>query len=197
MDRPLRILAMAGSNRRGSLNRHLLDRVAEVLGARPGVEVEVFDLRRHPLPLYDADLQGRDGIPAGAEALHDAIAAADAVVFANPEYNGGYPALFKNAVDWVSRVDMFVLHPRYVGLVSATPGKGGGARGMAHARALLGNMFVTVHEDAFALPAANVALAEDGSWADPAEADRLDAWADAYLDGARAHVEAREDEAAA
>lgn len=192
MERHVRIAAFASSNRRGSLNRRLLDRAVAALEGAEGIDaaVDVIDLRQYPLPLYDADQQARDGVPAAAHELHDRIAAADALVVANPEYNGGYPALFKNLVDWVTRVDMLVFHPRYVGLLAATPGKGGGARSIEHTQSLLTNIFVTTHERPFALPAANDALTEDG-WADHEEADRLAAWAEEFLTAAADHARAR------
>ncbi len=190
MDRPLRIAGLASSNRRGSLNRRVLDRALVAVEAIEGTPVETdrIDLRSHPLPLYDADQHGRDGIPASARAIHDQVAAADALLVANPEYNGGYPALFKNVVDWVSRIDMFAFHPRYVGLLSASPGKGGGRRGIEHTRALFTNIFVTTHPQAFSLPGADHAFA-DGEWADAALADRMADWADGFVAAAVAHVE--------
>ena len=196
MDRPLRIAGLASSNRRGSLNRRLLDRALAAVEAVEGTTVEIdrIDLRSHPLPLYDADQHARDGIPAAARAIHDRIAAADALLVANPEYNGGYPALFKNVVDWVSRIDMFVFHPRYVGLLSASPGKGGGRRGIEHTRELFTNIFVTSHPQAFTLPGADHAF-EDGDWADAELAEGMAEWADGFVTAAVAHVE--DDSAAA
>ena len=196
MDRSLRIAALAASNRTGSLNRRLLERaVSAVEATRGGVEVDVIDLRRYPLPLYDADNQARDGIPVAAHAIHDRIAAADAVLIASPEYNGGYPALFKNTLDWVSRIDMLLLHPRYVGILSTTPGKGGGANGAQHLRSLFDNIFVTTHEP-FTLPKGNEAMGEapaegepDVGWADETARERLGQWAGSFVDAAVAKAE--------
>ena len=187
----MHILALAASNRRGSLNRRLLGLAVEALEERDDVEVEILDLRDHPLPLYDADLQDRDGIPSSARYIHDRVAEADALLVASPEYNGGYPALLKNLIDWVSRVDMFVFHPRYVGLLSATPGKGGGRRGLAHLRELLANIFVTTHDELFTVGGADRAMTTD-SWADEADAERMRAWADGFVTAAAEHADARD-----
>lgn len=195
MDRAVQIVAVAGSNRKGSLNRLLLRRAVEALEALPGVAVDVVDLRDHPLPLYDADQHAAEGLPADAVALHERFAAADAVVFSNPEYNGGYPALWKNAIDWVSRIDMLFLHTRYVGLLSASPGRTGGTRGIEHTRGLLANMFVPTHPDGFPLAGAHEALTADG-FADPAEAERMAQWAAGFVEAARAHAEERDARAA-
>lgn len=191
----MQIVAVAGSNRRGSLNRLLLERAVEALGEQPEASVHVVDLRDHPLPLYDADQHAAEGIPPEAVALHERFTAADAVVFANPEYNGGYPALWKNAIDWVSRIDMLFLHPRYVGLLSASPGKTGGVRGIEHTRALLANMFVPTHPEAFPVARAHEALTADG-FADPADGARLRDWAAGFVRAARAHAEERDARAA-
>lgn len=187
MTETLRVAALAASNRQGSLNRRLLAAVADELAAR-SIEVDVIDLRALPLPIYDADLQARDGMPPEATALHERLAAVDGVVFAVPEYNGGYPALLKNAIDWISRVDMFVLHPRYVGLAAATPGRGGGQRGLEHLRALLANMFVTTHDDLLTVPAADTALAEVLA---EELAGRISSWVEGYVDGLERHAEER------
>lgn len=184
----LRIAGFASSLRTGSLNRQLLDRALEAVADIGGVETDLIDLRRFRLPLYDADLQARDGIPPAAHDLHDRIAACDALVVANPEYNGGYPALFKNLVDWVSRIDMFVFHPRYVGLLSATPGKGGGARGIEHTRALFTNIFVTSHDEGFALPRADQVLGDE-HWPHSEAKPLLERWAEGFVDAAVAHAE--------
>lgn len=187
----LTVTALAASTRSGSHNRRLLDAItASIAETDAGVEVDVIDLRRHPLPLLDADLMERDGVPDAARVIHDRIAASDAVLIASPEYNGGYPALLKNVIDWISRVDMFVLHPRYVGLAAASPGKTGGVRGAAHLRGLLENMFVTVHDDVFSVPQVGDALTDEG-WANAEDEQRLAAWTTEFVAAARGHARAR------
>lgn len=191
----LRIAAFAGSLRRRSLNRRLLEAAVERARALEDVEVDVIDLREYPLPMFDGDLHERDGVPRAGQQIHDRIAATDAVLVANPEYNGGYPAVFKNTVDWVSRIDMLLFHPRYVGLLSATPGKSGGIRGLEHTRALFENIFVTTHEELFGLAGAKDALGDDG-FVDATEAARLDAWIDGFVAAARRHRDDRRSDVA-
>jgi chromate reductase, NAD(P)H dehydrogenase (quinone) len=94
-----RILGISGSLRKGSFNTALLRAAQSVAPA--GVEVEVATL--HGIPLYDADLEQRDGLPAAVTALKDKVAASDAVLLVTPEYNNGIPGVFKNAIDWLSR----------------------------------------------------------------------------------------------
>jgi chromate reductase len=94
----MRLLTISGSLRAGSYNTAVARAAADV--APEGVEVEVFD-GLGELPLFDADTEG-DEIPA-VRHLRERIAAADAVLFVTPEYNGSIPGVLKNAVDWASR----------------------------------------------------------------------------------------------
>jgi NAD(P)H-dependent FMN reductase len=93
------IIGVSGSLRRGSFNTALLRAAAAVTPA--GAELSIATIR--DVPLYDGDLEEREGIPAAVAALKDAIAAADGLLIATPEYNNSIPGVLKNAVDWLSR----------------------------------------------------------------------------------------------
>jgi chromate reductase, NAD(P)H dehydrogenase (quinone) len=95
----MRVLGISGSLRRDSYNSMLLRSAAELLPA--GVELEEYDGLK-AIPPYDADDDGIDA-PAAVSELREAIAEADAVLFATPEYNTSVPGALKNALDWVSR----------------------------------------------------------------------------------------------
>ncbi len=94
-----RILGISGSLRAGSFNTALL-RAAQGLAVQ-GVELEITTL--HGIPLYDGDLEQREGMPAAVEALKEKIVASRGVILATPEYNNSVPGVLKNAVDWLSR----------------------------------------------------------------------------------------------
>ncbi len=118
------ILGLAGSLRAGSYNLALLHAAAAL--APEGVTLEVATL--HGIPLYDGDAEAASGIPPAVDALKARIVAADGLLLATPEYNSGIPGVFKNAIDWLSRPpkDMGrVFGERPVGLIGATPGRGG------------------------------------------------------------------------
>lgn len=119
--RPLSWLAIPGSLRRASLNRALLASAQALAPA--DVSVTLHDLR--DVPLYDGDVEA-DGVPDGVAALKDAIARADGVLLATPEYNRSIPGVVKNALDWVSRKPN-PLQGTPCAVVSASPGGGGGA----------------------------------------------------------------------
>src|SRR5262250_608620 len=97
MDKPLRILGIAGSLRKGSFNRGLL-RAAQQ-SAPAGVTIEEFDLAG--IPVYNQDDDASP--PERVTALKARIRASDAVLFATPEYNYSIPGVLKNAIDWASR----------------------------------------------------------------------------------------------
>ena len=94
----MKVLGLAGSLRADSLNAQLLRLAAEELPA--GVELDVYRGLAE-IPPYDQDLEDLPSL--AVEALKDAIAEADAVLLATPEYNGSIPGQLKNALDWVSR----------------------------------------------------------------------------------------------
>jgi NAD(P)H-dependent FMN reductase len=119
-----RIIAIAGSTRRGSFNASLVRAVAELAPA--GLEIEIASIAG--IPLYDGDLESEHGIPEAAAKLKDRIAGAAGLLLATPEYNNSLPGVLKNAIDWLSRPTKDiprVFGDRPVALMGATPGQGG------------------------------------------------------------------------
>jgi chromate reductase len=129
-DAPLSILGFAGSLRKGSYNRALLRAAVEL--APGAVRIETFDLA--DVPLYNGDVEA-EGDPGGVAAFKQAIRAADAVLMVTPEYNHGVPGVMKNAIDWASRPPReAVLDGKPVGIIGASPGATGSARGQSQLR---------------------------------------------------------------
>ena len=128
----VRLLGVAGSLRKGSLNRALLRAVAEALP--PGAEIEIFD-GLGALPTFDPDSTEE---PPSVVAWKDALAAADGVVIATPEYNYSIPGVLKNAIDWASRPPpRSPLRGKPIGIISAATGISGGMRAQYHLRQIL------------------------------------------------------------
>jgi len=123
---PLQVLAFAGSLRRNSYNRWLLDTAANL--APPGIALTVHDTIGD-VPLFDEDMEAASAAgPVGVKRLRAAIAAADGVLIATPEYNQSLPGVLKNTLDWLSRDDVEhrdVLSAKPVAVIGATPGKWG------------------------------------------------------------------------
>lgn len=125
------ILTLSGSLRREATNRKLLLEAVRLLGDVSHVEAEL------DLPLYDGDVESRDGVPAAVQQLADQIAAADAVLISTPEYNKGPSGVLKNALDWISRTDGRPWADKPVALMSAAAGRTGGEQAQMVLRAFM------------------------------------------------------------
>ena len=116
-----KILGISGSLRERSYNTALLRAAAEL--APPEAGIEVFDLSR--VPLYNDDVEAA-GDPEPVAALRAAVAEANALLLATPEYNRGTSGVLKNAIDWLSRPPLAsVLRWKPVAIMGASSGRGG------------------------------------------------------------------------
>lgn len=168
-----KILAFAGSTRSGSLNKQLV-KIAAAAARAAGAEVTYVDLRDYPMPLYDGDLEEREGIPEPARKFKDLMLAHNGLLIASPEYNSSYSAVLKNAIDWASRPYpgegmLAAFNGKVAAILSASPGGLGGMRGLANLRSLLSNINVLVIPEQKAIPNAFAAFDTDGNLKDPKE----------------------------
>ena len=118
------IIGISGSLRKASFNSALLRAAVDV--TPEGATLEVVSIQG--IPLYDSDVESSVGIPAVVSDLKDRIAVCDGLLLVTPEYNNSIPGVFKNAIDWLTRPasDIArVFNNRPVGLIGATPGRGG------------------------------------------------------------------------
>src|SRR5262245_51037140 len=97
-----RIVALAGSLRQESYNKRLL-KIAVAAAKAAGADVTHLDLRDFPLPLFDEDLEAREGPPLPAQKLKAIFKAQEGMLLACPEYNSSITGVLKNAIDWLSR----------------------------------------------------------------------------------------------
>ena len=131
-----RIVAFAGSLRRGSFNRALIEAARGL--APEGMTIESIEIG--DLPFYNADVEAV-GDPPPVTAFKTAIAEADGVLIATPEYNDGIPGVLTNAIDWGSRLPANApLTGKPVALMGASPSQIGTARAQLHLRQLLGHI---------------------------------------------------------
>ena len=161
-----KILAFAGSTRTESFNKKLL-KIAVAGAAAAGAEVTSVDLRDFPMPLYDGDLESREGISEKALALKKLFLANDGLLLACPEYNSSITGVLKNALDWVSRSSpgeppLACFTGKVAAIMSASPGALGGLRGLVHVRVILGNIQVLVLPGQIAVPKAHEAFNSEG-----------------------------------
>ncbi len=159
----LSFLGIAGSLRGASFNRGLIR--AAIEAAPAGTSVVPYDLAQ--IPMFNADVEA-DGDPQAVAVFKRAIAAADALLIATPEYNHCVPGVLKNAIDWASRpARQSVLTGKPVAIMGASTGRGGTARAQAHLRDGL------AYTNGFVLPLPEVLVdfasekfGEDGSLTD-------------------------------
>ena len=166
----MRVLAIAGSLRSGSHNMMLLRAACELLPE--DVEFEIWDGLK-AVPPYDED---DDVVPAPAPvaALRDAIAGADAVLFATPEYNSSIPGVLKNALDWVSRpLATNPLRNTPVAVIGASTGMFGAVWAQAELRKVLAACGARVLEEEVPVGHAPTRFDEDGRLVDEAVRERL------------------------
>ena len=156
----LKILIWPGSLRQGSFNRQL----ANVINSRlveKGVETDLIEFRDFDMPLFNADIQEKNGIPDATNALADRIVSSDGFVLVMPEYNFGVPGPVKNAIDWLSRIRPYPTAGKVCLLASAAPGQVGGARGIIALRPALSFMGAWLVPESFSLAQASNAFSEN------------------------------------
>lgn len=134
----LSVLMICGSLRKGSFNRKLMN-------LAPGLAPPEMALKEAPpfsgFPLYNADVH-EQGVPADVAAFADAIRTADGVLVVSPEYNFSIPGGWKNAIDWMSRLDKQPFAGKPVAIQSASGGLLGGSRMQYHLRQSLTSLDV-------------------------------------------------------
>jgi NAD(P)H-dependent FMN reductase len=173
-----RILAFSGSLREGSYNQKLVGVAAA--GARAtGAVVTELHLRDLPLPVYDADLEAREGMPANAVKLKDLMKAHQGFLIASPEYNSSLSGALKNAIDWASRkvgdeTPLACFAGKTAAIMAASPGAVGGLRGLIHLRAILGNIRVLVLPEQKVISHAHEAFKDDGTLKDTAQQEAIE-----------------------
>jgi NAD(P)H-dependent FMN reductase len=173
------IIAFAGSTRTDSYNKKLV-KIAMLGAQAAGADVTFLDLRDLPLPLYDGDLEEREGLPANARKLKDLLLAHQGLLIASPEYNSSMSGVLKNAIDWASRPvegepPLACFKGKVCSLMSASPGALGGLRGLAPVRSMLGNIGVIVLPDQMAISKAHEAFADNGQLKDAKQQASIEA----------------------
>lgn len=158
------ILGISGSLRGGSHNTNLLRAAAAVLPS--GVELDIYRELRE-VPPYDADRDIEPPAPAVAS-LRRAVAGADGVLIATPEFNGSIPGVLKNALDWASRpFPENVFQGKPVAVIGASTGLFGAVWAQAETRKVLGIIGADVIDRELPVGQAADAFTRDGGLLDP------------------------------
>lgn len=176
----LKILVIPGSLRTGSLNARLAAVAAHEL-VQSDVDVTRISLSDFPLPIYDGDLEAKSGVPRHAVNLKRMIGAHHGVLIVTPEYNSSVPALVKNTIDWISRVQDpqeargQVFRERVFAIASASGGRLGGTRALSALRLILSACHASVVPNQLALSFADQAYDEMDHLKHPADIEALKA----------------------
>ena len=176
----LKILVVPGSLRTGSHNARLAAAAAYQF-AQAGAEVSRISLGDFPLPIYDGDLQSKSGVPKNAINLKRMIGAHDGVLIVTPEYNSSVPPLFKNPIDWFTRVQEGhelrgqVFRERAFAIAAASESRLGGTRALAGLRLILSACHAAVIPNQLALSFAAEAYDDMDRLRHPADIEALNA----------------------
>ncbi len=153
-----KIVAIGGSNSKNSINKQLAEYAANQVA---NSDTQVADLSQINLPLYSIDLEKEDGIPSQAQELSELIGSADGLVVSLAEHNGSYTAAFKNAYDWLSRIDKKAWKEKPMFLMATSPGGRGGATVLQAAKSGFPYLGGNIIAD-FSLPSFHANFSEEG-----------------------------------
>jgi chromate reductase, NAD(P)H dehydrogenase (quinone) len=174
MPQSIKLLFVAGSAREGSFNKKL-SRLGCDIAVANGLQATFADLGDYPMPLYDGDLEAKNGPPDNAVKLKALMSIHAGIFIAAPEYNASITPLLKNALDWISRVKtegeapLHVFKSRVFALGSVSPGGFGGMRGLMATRTVLElGLGALVLPDQIAIPRGTDAFEDNGHLEDKA-----------------------------
>lgn len=182
----MKVMTMAASLRKDSLNRKLITLANDQLKINSGVTVDACDFHQFAMSVYDGDEESSSGLPAGAKEFVRHLNECQALIISTPEYNGGIPGSLKNAIDWASRSRPIPFTNKPVLLMGASPGGFGAVRGLWHTRVPLEAIGTFVYPSMFGLPHANEAFDAEGKFVDSRNNARLEEIISGFLKFARA-----------
>lgn len=173
----IKILAFAGSARRDSWNKKLINH-AVTSAQNAGAQVTLIELADYPLALYDGDLEAASGVPENALKLKTLFKSHDALLIAAPEYNSSVTPLLKNTLDWISREwqgesGLVPYRGKIAAIMATSPGQFGGMRMLPHLRQILNTLGVLVLPGQLSVPNAEKAFDETGKLKSTERLDEL------------------------
>lgn len=146
MNEQFHIVALAGSIRRESITRVLLETAQAV--APENLSITLFPL--NDIPIYNNDIEVEEGFPESVQALRQAIEQSDGLILGTPEYNGSVPGVLKNSIDWASRQGLLAKRP--VATMGGSPGSLGATKAQEHLRQ------ICLHLGMYVLPRPTIAV---------------------------------------
>lgn len=162
----IRVVVFSGSLRADSWNTKLAKEAAYI-ASKKGAKVTYIDLNEFPLPFFNEDIETTTGMPENAKTIRRAIQSSHALIIASPNYNGSMPGVVKNLLDWMSRSEdgkdaRDIFKGKKVAIMSASPGKSGGAGGLAHLQYVIEKLGGSVPEKKVSVAKANTQFDQSG-----------------------------------
>jgi len=117
------IVTIGGSNSKNSINKQLAEYTGGLL---KNVALTKVDLNSFKMPLFSVDIENEQGFSKGVVDLNEVFVHADGFILSLAEHNGAYSAAFKNAFDWLSRIEGKLWRNKPMILLSSSPGGRGG-----------------------------------------------------------------------
>ncbi|WP_108805595.1 NADPH-dependent FMN reductase [Aquimarina sp. Aq107] len=143
-----KIITIAGTNAQKSINKNLLSYTTSLL---ENVEIISIDLNDYILPIYGVDYETENGIPTAIKRLDELLGTANGFIISLAEHNGSYAAVFKNTIDWLSRVNMKIWREKPMLLMATSPGDRGGTTVLESAKTYFPYLGASIIAD-FSLP---------------------------------------------
>ncbi|MCH8553196.1 MAG: NAD(P)H-dependent oxidoreductase [Natronospirillum sp.] len=183
------VLVLPGSRREGAVSGRVLAAIVSRLEGQ-GMQVDVVRSADLTAPLYDGDLEEKEGVPDSIKQLNERMQNASALVVVSPEYNGLFPPLLKNTLDWMSRTTdgqpgAKVFRGKPVLLVGSSPGANGGLRALPHLRTQMANLGMNAYGPQLAVGQADQKIDEQGTVTDESLAKRMDGLVAGYVEFAQ------------
>ena len=144
-----KVLVFSGSNSFTSINQQLAIYAAALL---TGYEIKIIHLQDYPAPVYSMDMEKRGEFPQSMRDLNELFKNVDAMLISLPEYNSGITPVFKNTMDWISRIEKPTLKNKPVCLLATSPGARGAKTNLEHVSNVLINRWGGHLTSTFSLP---------------------------------------------
>lgn len=164
---------LAGSLRKESYNRKLLSVIEKLIGEEGPVELFVVEREDIELPLYNQDIEDKEGLPKSVKKIATELEQSDGLIISSPEYNGSISSPLKNTIDWISRIRPIPFKGLPILFTGASPSGLGGMRGIAHSKAPFEAVGAYVYPQHFALPKVFEAFDDNGELLDSDHLERL------------------------
>jgi NAD(P)H-dependent FMN reductase len=168
----MQLFLMAASLRTESVNKKLTNICNKFLSVNH--QVDYANMADFDAPLYNNDIQDKEGIPSSIMNFISRIKQAQKIIISSPEYNYSIPGTLKNIIDWVSRAQPMPWKNTDILLLSASPSLVGGNRGLWHARVPLEGCGAFVYPEMFSLSDAYNAFDSEGNLKDKNSQSRLE-----------------------